>query len=371
MTARTPSQTQQWAVGVTGPLAGVALVVLLRPHVSWSHEVLWFCCLLLASFGWFAAFRRTWPDHSTQSSLQEVLAAGLFAAVWGGAILLPSSRDHDSLLLVSLFQVAFASISLVVNAAKPAVFGTSQAIVGAFSIIGLLRDDHASHTVLAVTMALYWVGTMFIHRLVHQFVVSSYEAEQRLADLRHRADSANRALMAENENLVYRASHDQLTGLANRATLLDTLGRQVAAVRGPHVGLAVLYMDVDHFKEVNDQHGHDIGDRLLELIARRLQAGVRPGDLVARLGGDEMACILPGVTEAEGETLARRLLHRATTTVNLDHVEVAVGLSVGLAWTNTSTTDPEELLKRSDQALYSAKRAGRNRIAIAHPVLAE
>jgi diguanylate cyclase (GGDEF)-like protein len=371
MTARSPSQSQRSAVGFTGPLAGVALVVLLRPHVPWNYEVLWFCCLLLASLGLFAAFRRKWPDYSTQSSLQEVLAAGLYAAVWGAAILLPPSGDHDALLLVSLFHVALALVSVVVNATKPAVFGTVQAVVGALSVIGLLRDHHSSHTTLAVTMALYWAGTVLIHRQVHRFVVSSFKAEQRLAEVRRRADSTNRALMAENEDLVYRASHDQLTGLANRATLLDTLGRQVAAVRGPQVGLAVLYMDVDHFKAVNDQHGHDIGDRLLELIARRLQAGVRPGDLVARLGGDEMACILPGVTETEGESLARRLLHRATTAVNLDHVEVAVGLSIGLAWTNTASTEPEELLRRADQALYSAKRAGRNRIAIAHPVLAE
>jgi diguanylate cyclase (GGDEF)-like protein len=133
----------------------------------------------------------------------------------------------------------------------------------------------------------------------------------------------------------------------------------------------VLYIDIDHFKAVNDEHGHAAGDRVLGLIARRLQGAIRPGDLVARLGGDEMACVLPGVTMEESQALALRLLERATAPIHIDQREVAVGLSIGLGWTNDTAMDPADMLRRADQALYEAKKAGRNRIAVAAPVRAD
>ena len=356
---------------MAGPLAGVALMVLLRDRVSWSHAVVWYILLVLTSLSWTATFRRIWGQQSRQTTLQEAIAALAYAAVWGAAMLLPIASDDLAIVTVLLFLAIVSSAGLVANALRTGLFLSTQAVVSAFALFGLLRATDAYRLGMAVTIVLASAASFFAHGAILRFVLGTLDSQTRLADLQAQAEMANRVLLAANEDLVYKATHDQLTGLANRGTLMDTLGRQIAAIREPSHGLAVLYLDIDHFKDVNDRHGHAAGDRLLGLIAKRLQGSVRPGDLVARLGGDEMACILPGVTESESEQLAKRLLQRTTTAVHFDQTETYVGLSIGLAWTNTPTAGASDLLHRADQALYEAKRAGRNRIAVAAPMLAD
>jgi diguanylate cyclase (GGDEF)-like protein len=267
--------------------------------------------------------------------------------------------------------MAIGAGALLVHGGRRSLVWVSEPVLALGALLCASRLGGTEGWTLVASVLAVFALLITIGRHLDLLAQRLLAAERRCDDVRTNADLAHQALLEANADLAYRAAHDPLTGLANRTTLQETLDRQIRAIRGPRTGLAVLYLDLDHFKDVNDRFGHDTGDRLLGLLAKRLLASVRPGDLVVRLGGDEMACVLPGVTEEESNTLAQRLLTRATMAVNLDQVTLQVGMSIGLAWTNSSTTEPDELLRRADEALYEAKHAGRNRISVALPVLAD
>jgi diguanylate cyclase (GGDEF)-like protein/PAS domain S-box-containing protein len=169
------------------------------------------------------------------------------------------------------------------------------------------------------------------------------------------------------ETLRHQALHDPLTGLPNRTLLVDRLAQALArADRAPdHRGPALLFVDLDRFKAVNDSLGHDAGDQLLVAVARRLQAGVRPTDTVARLAGDEFVVLCDAVTDASGAVAAAERLRAALAEpIRLDADLVHVTASVGIALADGSTNTPEALLQAADVAMYRAKQDGRSRFEI-------
>lgn len=162
----------------------------------------------------------------------------------------------------------------------------------------------------------------------------------------------------------YRALHDSLTGLANRTSFLDRLGHAQAQRRGAEQAVAVLYVDIDDFKLVNDRHGHAAGDQVLVEVARRLGAAVRGGDTVARLGGDEFAVLLESASgRREAAAAAERVLRALSVPVDVHGAPVPAGASVGLAVDDAGGRSAEELLRRADIAMYRAKHAGKGRVA--------
>lgn len=161
---------------------------------------------------------------------------------------------------------------------------------------------------------------------------------------------------AERE-LEHRASHDPLTGLSNRHRLQCELQYAIAHAAQTGDGLAVLYLDLDGFKEVNDRGGHDIGDRLLREVAQRLQQGLRKGDLVARVGGDEFVALLPGCNDAEAaRAVADGLRACLGPPFTLPDGLFRLDASVGIACFPEDGSDPDTLLAHADRAMYAAKR---------------
>lgn len=160
--------------------------------------------------------------------------------------------------------------------------------------------------------------------------------------------------------LEHRATHDNLTGLPNRAMFRDELRRARARAERDGTELAVMLVDLDLFKEVNDTHGHAVGDELLVEVAQRLEAAVRAGDFVARLGGDEFAILAAWPKEtSDVERLAPRVLHRLAKPLHLGRAMVRPSASIGVAVYPTDQSGAEQLLEHADRALYSAKAAGR------------
>jgi diguanylate cyclase (GGDEF)-like protein len=150
----------------------------------------------------------------------------------------------------------------------------------------------------------------------------------------------------------YQASHDDLTGLPNRVLLHD----QIAATHLEHPEAALLLIDLDRFKEVNDTLGHHYGDQLLIKVAERLQATLRRGEMVARLGGDEFAVLLPGVSGAQDVAAVAARLHDALDEpFPLDGIDLTVAASIGAALRPQHGTTADELLQRADIAMYAAK----------------
>ena len=163
--------------------------------------------------------------------------------------------------------------------------------------------------------------------------------------------------------LSHRALHDALTGLPNRVLLLDRLEASLARIQRHNAYLAVLYLDLDRFKTVNDNLGHEAGDRLLQVVGRKLQETLRPSDSVARLGGDEFAAVLSDLHDPiEAMHVAQRLLAAIAEPVDVGHGTLVTTVSIGIAGSAEGGVSAGELLRRADFAMYKAKDRGRARI---------
>lgn len=166
------------------------------------------------------------------------------------------------------------------------------------------------------------------------------------------------------ERLIRQASFDGLTGLPNRTLAMDRLRQLLKEARRDGSLVAVMFMDLDRFKDVNDTLGHDAGDRLLLEVTRRLTETVREKDTVARLGGDEFLLVLPDLHRAEDARLvASKILERLRAPVRLDKRECFATASIGIALYPNDSGDATLLLKQADSAMYQAKETGRNTLA--------
>jgi len=170
------------------------------------------------------------------------------------------------------------------------------------------------------------------------------------------------------QRLVQLAHYDQLTGLQNRASFYENLSRLVVRGRRQHRRLAVLMLDIDGFKRVNDSFGHDAGDLLLQELSYRMRQVLREYDLIARLGGDEFALALAELEGTESVTsVAQRVLSSVSLPVNLEGHMVSVTASIGIAVFPDSAEAVADLLKRADIAMYEAKSLGKNTMCSAGP----
>ncbi|KRB80050.1 hypothetical protein ASE01_00635 [Nocardioides sp. Root190] len=165
------------------------------------------------------------------------------------------------------------------------------------------------------------------------------------------------------QELARIALHDELTGLANRTLWADRVEQALQqAVRTGEL-VAVLYVDVDHFKQINDTYGHDIGDEVLKEVASRISGIVRPLDIVARIGGDEFVVLCPALSDgADGRRLAARILETFRAPVEVGRRVITVSASIGVAFATDG--DARSLLRRADSALYAAKDGGRARFEV-------
>ena len=171
------------------------------------------------------------------------------------------------------------------------------------------------------------------------------------------------------ERICYFAHHDDLTRLANRVVLQDRLARDVEAAGRAGGGLALLYLDLDRFKSINDTRGHETGDKLLAAVAARMRAGVRECDLVARMGGDEFAVVQPHADRAAAGALAERLVAEMSEPFEIDGERLTIGVSIGVAVYPEAGPTPDQLRRDADMALYRAKREGRNTFRVFEPAM--
>jgi diguanylate cyclase (GGDEF)-like protein/PAS domain S-box-containing protein len=194
-----------------------------------------------------------------------------------------------------------------------------------------------------------------VEQRTHEFERANAELESANVEIAA-ANQELQALLREQERLqtelAHRALHDPLTGLANRAMFQERIDQ---ALRISERGVGVLWIDLDHFKEVNDIFGHEVGDEMLIAVADRLREVVRDTDDIARMGGDEFAVVMPNVSEDEAQMVARRVLASLT---DRDAFRLTVGVSVGVGWQRHASGDGRALIRRADQAMYRAKAAG-------------
>ena len=173
-------------------------------------------------------------------------------------------------------------------------------------------------------------------------------------------------------DLLYLAEHDVLTGVFNRYMLEKYLTDAVATAKIEHKMVAVLYLDLDHFKKINDTLGHDIGDQLLQKVAIRLKRALRETDVISRVGGDEFLIVLPLIQSVENVSMiSGKLLHAISETAFLNGHEIYITTSIGISLFPDDGGDIQKLMKAADLALYNAKLKGRNNFQFCLPSLAE
>ncbi|MBY0578441.1 MAG: EAL domain-containing protein [Burkholderiales bacterium] len=164
-----------------------------------------------------------------------------------------------------------------------------------------------------------------------------------------------------NNTLLWQASHDALTGLLNRVLLHDRLVHSMASVKRQGKILAVLFLDLDGFKSVNDNLGHPVGDMLLKEVAFRLKAVVRAEDTTARIGGDEFVVLQSASDRSEVKSCLDRIMGTINTPFFMDGMQVSISSSIGVVLYPEIDSEPEMLLRQADMAMYHAKQSGRNR----------
>ncbi|MCD6486544.1 MAG: diguanylate cyclase [Syntrophobacterales bacterium] len=171
-----------------------------------------------------------------------------------------------------------------------------------------------------------------------------------------------RQLEESNKELRQSALHDELTGVPNRRLFYAQLKNTMNLAKRNNQRFAILYLDLDDFKEVNDEMGHAAGDILLEKTAKRMSGCLRKSDILARMGGDEFAVILPEAKEDKDITIVtRKILNEVDSDFKIHGQIVSIGVSIGVSIFREGDVNVEELIRQADEAMYSAKKAGKNR----------
>lgn len=171
---------------------------------------------------------------------------------------------------------------------------------------------------------------------------------------------------AQEDRIRFLALNDPLTGLPNRASFNDEIKSAISRARRSGKGVALMFIDLDRFKPINDTYGHDAGDLVLKTVAERVTDIIRTTDTAARLGGDEFVVILEDVAEKENAaTIATNLLEKIPAPINYQGQDCSVGLSIGISHFPTDADSVEDLLNAADRAMYNVKEAGRNNYAFA------
>src|SRR5215207_213880 len=281
------------------------------------------------------------PDEVDRRMIGELLGAGTADVHWvtgvSSALAAVVEHPHDAVLLDS-------------------------ALAGEATVRRLLEEDpRAQVIVLGDPSGAAAVAAARADGAVDHLPKAALDGDTLVRAVRYASDHRRSV-----ERLQHEALHDALTGLPNRTLFLDRLEQALrrARRRGPDSGAAVLFLDLDRFKVVNDSLGHHAGDELLQSVALRLDAALRPGDTVARMGGDEFTVLLEDVSDPrEASIVAERVLATLADPFPIAGRELHVSGSIGIALAGPEV-DPEELIRDADVAMYRAKAEGKARHAV-------
>lgn len=280
----------------------------------------------------------------------------------------------DALETISLNCVIDASGQIIsANDAFARLLGMSREEVLHKSLIPTLRDMRQLRTVVQVIRSLksneQFRGEVRVSlpagaRWFDVHVIPRHDVDAHLSGaVIILMDVTERKLM--HEALAYHAFHDVLTGLPNRRLLMDRMMQARYRSDRFHEMFAIFFLDLDHFKGINDTYGHSAGDAVLVEVARRLREALRRDDTVCRQGGDEFILLLPGLQDEDGlPMIAEKLIQRIGEPISFEGQTLRVGASIGVSIYPDDGEDRERLIQMADRALYQAKESGRNRFVL-------
>jgi diguanylate cyclase (GGDEF)-like protein len=310
------------------------------------------CTLALAGarFGLIRAMVRC-PDrwqrwHQMHTALL-MACAGVWGTMQGVLIFQYGYRDQDVLTtLLYLSAIAFGTVYVLVH--DSCLMAISLAMFFVAPTLGdLLHRGSSPFPFLGACLVCLLYCSLQWKKLNHLY-------EQQISD---------------NRKLFLAARQDTLTGLANRLYMNEILGQCFDDVNQRPKQVALLYIDLDGFKQINDQYSHKVGDLFLREVARRICHSVRDGDVVARIGGDEFTVLLAGWTlEEEVLAVASRVLTGSLEPMRIEGHMVTYSASIGVSFFPHTADDQDGLIRSADEAMYKAKRSGKGRICVARPI---
>ena len=364
-------------------LAGLAvslLLVIVFHETSLSLHLLetWFGAMTVIELGRGLLGRRfrhqSIPPGEVRLWRRRFLIGTCVSALgWGaaGVLLFPPGDVAHQLFLT---MVVLGACAVTLPALAPDFF-CYLAFLGLSGLPMALRlvAEVAGIPLTAGIMAC--VGVVLLARMaygMHRRLVEQLNIRFAVADIAEELRTEMTVRRRAEEQLTQLANFDPLTGLPNRTQCEHKLGRAIARARSGQAQLAVLFLDLDQFKTINDSLGHQIGDEVLKRVAQRLQRSVTERDTVARLSGDEFIMLVEDAEDREElDTLAERILRVIAKPMLLDETELRVTASIGITLLAEDSPDVKSLLANADTALYRAKKRGRNRAQFFTPDMHE
>ena len=361
------------AIGATGGFLSLWLGGAVPFAALWSVWSTWWLgdiggVLIVAPFLLvLVAWRRVRPRRRDVAE-----ALGLLAALAGTCVLAFSgSPGLEYLVFPVLIWAALRFQAL--GAASTSLIAAGVSVSFAASGVGPFAAGTAAAGVLSsqLFVTVMSLGGLMLAAVVAERATAVEALKDAHRQLEHQVLERTAALATANAHLLTLATHDGLTGLPNRVLFFDVLDRAVALARRRGWELAVLFVDVDGFKDTNDRLGHHAGDELLVEAALRLRQAVREGDTVARVGGDEFAILLAGSTSrADAAGAAQRVLTGLAQPLPGRSEGAALSASIGVAVRPAADDDDgQEFLKQADAAMYRAKAAGGGRFELFEPAM--
>jgi diguanylate cyclase (GGDEF)-like protein len=272
-------------------------------------------------------------------------------------------RDHRRIYWHSGSATPRAAPTEDALVAGPHWEGRIKVVDQEWGAIFALSDGRAGTARSWQAIAVLMTG-LTITAMVVGYLLVSLKHTLRLEFLTASLRETTRELRLESDKVAQLARHDAMTGLANRATFIEQLQRMFAQAKRGGRAFAVMCLDLDHFKDINDTLGHPCGDLLLNIVADRLAALVRNTDVIARLGGDEFAILMAYVPPPSTvAVLAARINDSLAQGYDLNGAEVHVSASIGISLFDNKTGSPEDMMMQADLALYRAKNEGRNKFS--------
>ena len=354
-----------WAAATSGVALGMSLILGRGTLPDWLSlqvsNVLIIASLAVLRRG-IQVFTRTRPTDGEHAA---VVAAAIVVAFWSalaGAGVRPMAIATSAALGFVMLRAAFETRRSLAGEFGPVAARWCAVPAAAFGALFTFRALMLVVVAAAVESSIAAPGTpnlgLTFGSLLFGLVINTTLIAMTVLRLVRR--------------LQYQSDHDGLTGLLNRRAMERELRSEAQRQRRLRAGYAVLSVDIDHFKRINDLHGHAAGDAVLVRVAQALRDCARGSDRVGRMGGEEFCVLLPGVDRAGAERAAERLLRAIRETV---HPELGPGtpvtVSIGLAVAAEASEPIERLQRRLDRALYAAKHAGRDRIAPAEAAVPE
>ena len=338
-----------------------------RSHVRWAHHLLSLACVCYV----LAVALEGLDQRATAAWIIALLSLTSIPAALGSALIRWRQGYFPALLYLCGYGLILGSISLALMRATGLVQpATWNAYVFPLSV--------AAESILFSFALAYRIQTLkqekaqALQQADREKTARLAQAQANAAELKHSVEQRTAELAATNERLLQReielqhaAFHDPLTELPNRRFLVERCEAALANARRHSEATALLLIDLDHFKPINDKYGHDAGDLMLQSIAQRLREHVRSGDAVARLGGGEFAVLICGEdAEQHARDIARRLLEELAKPVAYGADRLTVTISIGVALYPRHASNFTTLYKAADEMLYKVKSRGRSGSAV-------